>query len=98
MGCSLSRHISYDLSPDSAILCGECRPWEHVFSTSIVEWNSSEAKLWKFAMDVGVPGNKYNNPLQPWSTHTQRYDVLLPAPVEQVDLDVKYSHDAVQVS
>lgn len=91
MGCTSSRAKS--LSREN-LTTFDNTPWKLLHTTSLTEWSNVDHKL-GFQASVDFTDKKCR--LQPWCMAGGYFDVLLPAPVDQEDLDVAYVYDELLV-
>ena len=100
MGCTQSQH-SKDIkeystvSPDKAESTTATHTYKQLDSHTLASWTESGAGMMGFNTDIDYVTR--NCRLQPWTTCGRHFEVLLPAPFNSDDLDVKYSYEEIQM-
>ncbi len=91
MGCNQAK---LKTMPSETVL--EVVPWKLIYTSSLENWTNVEASRWDFDYMLDLSCKKTR--LQPWCMAGRNFEVLLPAPLDEHELDVKYLYDQMLIS
>ena len=89
MGCIIAKEITVPREEQSDLI-----PWSHVHTSTLEAWSKGDAQSMGFNPCVDYVTRKG---LQPWCTEGRHIECLLPAPMDESELDVKYIYDEMLV-